>query len=427
MVNTVVTAGFSRNQGGEDAVNVYQDRTPHTNITEQREKQMPVVKKRDSKQKNVRLFAHSSKQKKNGWSDEKYTSLTKACACGNIEDVQSMIYENTSPELRHIVTKLFYVACRENYDNAILSFLGKYDGNILTCEFSHKFEKSHPQHSYLLIKQHIITVVSHIREGMWKASQRGNRNALQTLLKLLHLQQENTMRIIENATSARHQKLALLKSTFDQQTRITKNRPIPSTHELRETQDLQLFAEEQFSAERDDALAEALWTASYRGQNDLIAYFVQKQITIYHRCGKNLWTPLIAACEAAWWKLTTFLLSKELFTDILCETREKNSAMHLVIWNGRKFGKTFLHVAIEADDKTEVKNLIYKGADVDAQDNLGRTPLHLACSRRDLDSVKLLVAALADVSITNDANQTPFAVAKSAAYGEIVDYLERSS
>lgn len=80
-----------------------------------------------------------------------------------------------------------------------------------------------------------------------------------------------------------------------------------------------------------------------------------------------------------------------------------------------KEGNTPLHLACDKGDLEEVKNLIEKGADVNAQNNpMGfedgwgkSTPLHIACSGVNIEIVELLLKNRAEVNVGDESGDTP--------------------
>ncbi|MCK4871101.1 MAG: ankyrin repeat domain-containing protein [Phycisphaerales bacterium] len=70
-------------------------------------------------------------------------------------------------------------------------------------------------------------------------------------------------------------------------------------------------------------------------------------------------------------------------------------------------GRTALHYAALANDKTQILELLTAGADVNATDVWGDTPLHTAARRLRVLAADLLIAHDADVNARNDADQTP--------------------
>ena len=73
----------------------------------------------------------------------------------------------------------------------------------------------------------------------------------------------------------------------------------------------------------------------------------------------------------------------------------------------------------------DVKNLVEKGADVNAKSNYNRTPLHAAALNGHYEVVKHLVEKGADVNAKDNYNKTPLQIATRQRHEEIVAYLTR--
>lgn len=71
-------------------------------------------------------------------------------------------------------------------------------------------------------------------------------------------------------------------------------------------------------------------------------------------------------------------------------------------------GNTALHVALAERNESRARDLIDKGADVNAKNDKGNTPLHLAVQERFPAIVKLLVDNGADVTVKNNLGEAPF-------------------
>jgi ankyrin repeat protein len=91
---------------------------------------------------------------------------------------------------------------------------------------------------------------------------------------------------------------------------------------------------------------------------------------------------------------------------------------------GRWFnGRTSLHRAVLAGNKTIVEKLISNGLNVNIKDNRGWTALHLAAIRGYKDIVKLLLKAGADVHAVAEGCSTPLSLASWTGHKTVVEEL----
>lgn len=81
-----------------------------------------------------------------------------------------------------------------------------------------------------------------------------------------------------------------------------------------------------------------------------------------------------------------------------------------------QFGKTPLHMAIDADDHPRrrlhiIESLLSHDAAPDSKDNLDNTPLCLACFKDNAPAVAMLLGSEADVNLRGKTDETPLIVA----------------
>ncbi len=98
-----------------------------------------------------------------------------------------------------------------------------------------------------------------------------------------------------------------------------------------------------------------------------------------------------------------------------------------VLAPGSSPGSPELHWAAAQGNTAMVRSLLYRGADINAQDEEGNTPLHLAARNGSLSTAKLLLARGANPTIVNRDGQTPLALAYRYDRPTIVAFLEREA
>ena len=79
--------------------------------------------------------------------------------------------------------------------------------------------------------------------------------------------------------------------------------------------------------------------------------------------------------------------------------------------------------AVKQKDKTAVRALLQKRADVNATEGDGATALHWAAYRDDLEVVEMLINAGAKVNAANDLKVTPLLLASANGNTAIVERL----
>jgi ankyrin repeat protein len=109
---------------------------------------------------------------------------------------------------------------------------------------------------------------------------------------------------------------------------------------------------------------------------------------------------------------------------------------------GTKYDETALHLAAEAGNKEVVELLLASGAKVDAKNQQKRTPLALAANRGHAGVAEVLIAAGADLESRDGEAATPFLssvgrraesrnmmrlLARAGAKLDVVDYYKRSA
>ena len=81
------------------------------------------------------------------------------------------------------------------------------------------------------------------------------------------------------------------------------------------------------------------------------------------------------------------------------------------------------YIAALQNNTESLKNLIEKGADVNAKNKYEQTPLHLAAQYGHIETVKSLIENGADVNSKDKYGWTPLHYAAEEGHKEIVEYL----
>ena len=145
------------------------------------------------------------------------------------------------------------------------------------------------------------------------------------------------------------------------------------------------------------------------------------------------------ACTKRSWTCLEMLLVQMLIHDFLHVTKLRGKvqlAKEMGVKSGRRNvqdtpvpvrvlwgGFTPLHEAAKDGDASEVKELLAKGAEVNAKNKYGKTPLHYAALNGHLDVVKELLAKGAEVDAKPDAGYTPLHEAARKGHLDVVKEL----
>jgi hypothetical protein len=92
-----------------------------------------------------------------------------------------------------------------------------------------------------------------------------------------------------------------------------------------------------------------------------------------------------------------------------------------------KYGWTPLHLAAYRGYAEVARLLLDRGANVDARDDVGDTPLHWAAHDGHLDVVELLLEHGADASAKDGKGKTPLDLAREKGYVEVARVIEEYS
>lgn len=83
--------------------------------------------------------------------------------------------------------------------------------------------------------------------------------------------------------------------------------------------------------------------------------------------------------------------------------------------------KSDLHAAAADDDPAAIRELLSKGADIEARDERGRTALLVATHGNKVDAAKGLIDAGADVNAKDDIHDSPYLYAGARGHIEILE------
>jgi ankyrin repeat protein len=99
---------------------------------------------------------------------------------------------------------------------------------------------------------------------------------------------------------------------------------------------------------------------------------------------------------------------------------KKNASLELTDVDG---GWTALHHASHSGCQESVKQLIDKGANIEARTNLNETPLHLGAKNSNIDAFKLLIEKQAQIEAKTDKEETALHLAVKHNSLEVVKLL----
>ena len=172
--------------------------------------------------------------------------------------------------------------------------------------------------------------------------------------------------------------------------------------------------------------SEAFWIACYTGNLNfaifllLLAKECGVEIKVW---GSNGWTPFLAAYSMGHMQVAKLLTENDYFENVDESSRQGNTALLLAIWNGKNSGLTALHQAVEKNDITAVKRLVYI-INVDEQDNLGRTALYMAACFGHVEIFRILYSVFADENIADNKGETARHIAIKNGNDDIIDILD---
>lgn len=145
-----------------------------------------------------------------------------------------------------------------------------------------------------------------------------------------------------------------------------------------------------------------------KGDIEAIKLFLDEGMNI-NAVNKRGQTALIRAAEYQREELVTLLL-------------EKGADVEFI---GERHARTPLMEAAGVGNNSIIKQLVGKGATVNAKDYEGTTPLHFAVMYGHLETVKLLIELGADPNVqAAGLGRTPMSLAEANGYMEIVQILK---
>ncbi|WP_353283954.1 ankyrin repeat domain-containing protein [Wolbachia endosymbiont (group A) of Lypha dubia] len=214
---------------------------------------------------------------------------------------------------------------------------------------------------------------------------------------------------------------------------IAGKRPIHVATEENNKDIIEFFLSKGASVNDTDKDGRALlYWASWSGHLDLVKYFIDKGANINAECNDSK-TPLDVAIDLKYNSVVEYLqrtqldLNEQLLAAVQGEDFKK--VKDLVSRGASldakdKEGKTPLHFAAQEGDLGMVQFFLDRGVKIEAKDIYGWTPLHFAASSDKLDIVKFLFNKNANIKARDIYGDTPLHVA--ARYSnklEIVEFL----
>lgn len=145
-----------------------------------------------------------------------------------------------------------------------------------------------------------------------------------------------------------------------------------------------------------------------KGDIDAVKLFLAEGIDI-NATNERGQTALIRAAEYQRTEVVTLLLGKGADVDKV----------------GGRYARTALTEAAGAGNVVIIKQLVEKGADINAKDYEGTTPIFFACMYGHVEAVRLLIELGADLNVqAAGMGRTPMSLAKTNGHTEIVQILK---
>jgi ankyrin repeat protein len=145
-----------------------------------------------------------------------------------------------------------------------------------------------------------------------------------------------------------------------------------------------------------------------KGDIDAVKLFLDEGMNI-NAANKRGQTALIRAAEYQQGEVVTMLLENGAVVDKV----------------GGRYARTPLMEAAGTGNCVIIKQLVQKGADINAKDYESNTPLHFACMYGHIEAVRLLIGMDAKPDVqASGLGRTPMKIAETNGYTEIVQILK---
>ena len=181
---------------------------------------------------------------------------------------------------------------------------------------------------------------------------------------------------------------------------------------------------------QDEKGYKPLHLASFYGHEDLVKYFISKDVDIDCRAESDESTPLHQAAGAGYNSVCELLIEKGANINAICKFGSpldvsihfnNHETAELLKRLGAKHKN--LYYAVRAKDEKSVKELLSNGADVDSRNNpLENTPLIYASFKGYYNIAKVLISNGADVNMMVN-KKTTLNAAASKGHMQIVELL----
>ncbi|TNK94291.1 hypothetical protein OUY_02205 [Wolbachia endosymbiont of Leptopilina clavipes] len=169
--------------------------------------------------------------------------------------------------------------------------------------------------------------------------------------------------------------------------------------------------------------------AAKEGYQEIVDFFLGKRMRV-DDADNDKWTPLHYAAAYNHLELSKFLVGQR--ANIEAKNKDNKTPLDLACKRNHmkmvdflaqaKLDQDLITAAAEGSLQT-VKNLIERGADIEAKDEKGWTPLHYAARYNHLELCEFLLGQHANIEAKNKNNKTPLDLARERNHMEIVSSL----